>query len=224
VFWPAFLLAAGEPLPTRIQVHPYLTAGGAKLSKSAGGGLDPAEAARDYGTDALRWWFARDVQPAADTDFTVARLVQRANEDLAGGVGNVVNRVVGLARRHRPDGVGAGAEPPVPETAGLAGRVAEAAGRFDLRGAAGLVVEAVAALNRDLAATEPWRVARDPDRAGEVDRLLARHLASAAEITAALGPLVPALAERLQALLAGEAPPGPVAARLRVAAADGAAG
>src|SRR5262245_15198281 len=216
VFWPAFLLAAGEPLPTRIQVHPYLTAAGAKLSKSAGGALDPAGAARDYGTDALRWWFARDVHATADTDFTVARLVQRANEDLAGGVGNVVNRVVGLARRHRPDGVTAG-EPPVPEAVGLAGRVADAAGRFDLRAATGLVVDAVAALNRDLAATEPWRVARDPDRAGQLDRLLARHLASAAEIAAAVAPLVPGLAARLRALLAGEAPAGPAAARLAVA-------
>jgi methionyl-tRNA synthetase len=216
VFWPAFLLAAGEPLPTRIQVHPYLTTGGAKLSKSAGGGLDPAEAARDYGTDALRWWFARDVQPVADTDFTVERLVRRANEDLAGGVGNVVSRVVGLAR-HRPDGVAAGGEPPVPEAAGLAGRVAEAAGRFDLRAASGLVVEAVAALNRDLAATEPWRVARDPAEAGELDRLLARHTASASEIADALAPLAPGLSGRLRALLAGEAPAGPAAARLEVA-------
>ncbi len=166
VFWPAFLLAAGEPLPTRIQVHPYLTAGGAKLSKSAGGGLDPADAAGDYGTDALRWWFARDVQPVADTDFTVGRLVRRANEDLAGGVGNVVSRVIGLARRYRPDGVAAGSEPPVPEAAGLSARVAQAAGRFDLRAATGLVVDAVAALNRDLAATEPWRLARDPGPGG----------------------------------------------------------
>jgi methionyl-tRNA synthetase len=217
VFWPAFLLAAGEPLPTRIQVHPYLTAGGAKLSKSSRGGLDPAGAARDYGTDALRWWFARDVQPVADTDFTVERLVRRANEDLAGGVGNVVSRVVGLARRCRPDGVAAGDEPPVPQAADLAARVADAAGAFELRGAAGLVVEAVAALNRDLAATEPWQVARDPARAGELDRLLARHTASAAEIAAALAPLLPGLAGRLQALLAGDAPAGPAAARLEVA-------
>jgi methionyl-tRNA synthetase len=218
VFWPAFLLAAGEPLPTRIQVHPYLTAAGAKLSKSGGAGLDPAAAARDFGTDAVRWWFARDVHPTADTDFTVARLVQRANEDLAGGVGNVVNRVVGLARRHRPDGGPDSGERPVPEAAGLAERVANAAGRFDLRGATRLVVDAVAALNRDLADTEPWRVARDPDRARELDRLLTRHLASAAEIAAAVAPLVPGLAGRLQALLAGEAPAGPPAARLAVAA------
>jgi hypothetical protein len=60
-------------------------------------------------------------------------------------------------------------------------------------------------------------VARDPDRAGELDRLLARQLASAGEIAAALAPLVPGLADRLRALLAGEAPAGPVAARLDVA-------
>lgn len=94
VFWPAFLLSAGEPPPTRIQVHPYLTVEGTKLSKSAGSAVNPVDVADTYGVDALRWWFAREVNPVTDTDFTVDRLVARANEDLAGGVGNVANRIV----------------------------------------------------------------------------------------------------------------------------------
>ena len=35
VYWPAFLLSAGEPLPTRVHVHPYLTIDDVKLSKSS---------------------------------------------------------------------------------------------------------------------------------------------------------------------------------------------
>ena len=76
VYWPAFLASAGEPAPTRIQVHPYLTVDGAKLSKSSGVAVDPTEIVADYGADALRWWFARDVGLSADTDFTTARLVR----------------------------------------------------------------------------------------------------------------------------------------------------
>lgn len=101
VYWPAFLASAGQPPPTRIQVHPYLTADGQKLSKSTGSTLDAARVVADYGTDALRWWFARDVAQVADTDFTPERLVGRANEDLANGLGNVTSRVVTLVHRHR---------------------------------------------------------------------------------------------------------------------------
>ena len=46
VYWPAFLASAGQPYPTRVQVHPYLTAGGQKLSKSDGNVVDPRPGGR----------------------------------------------------------------------------------------------------------------------------------------------------------------------------------
>ena len=108
VYWPAILLSAGQPLPTEIFVHDYLTVDGAKISKSAAGGLagdnDPVVLAGRYGADALRWWLLRDVPRVGDTDFTVGRLIARANDDLANGLGNLVNRVVSLAHSCR-DGV-----------------------------------------------------------------------------------------------------------------------
>ncbi len=93
VYWPSFLLSAGEPVPTRVHVHPYLSVDGAKISKSSGNGPDPTDLTDRFGTDALRWWFTRDVSPITDTDFTVERLIARANDDLANGVGNAVSRI-----------------------------------------------------------------------------------------------------------------------------------
>ncbi len=105
VYWPAILLSAGEPLPTEIFVHDYLTIDGRKISKSAVGGAantnDPVALASTYGADALRWWLLRDVPREGDTDFTVGKLVTRANEDLANGLGNLVNRVVSLVHSYR---------------------------------------------------------------------------------------------------------------------------
>ncbi|WP_412542555.1 methionine--tRNA ligase [Longispora sp. K20-0274] len=100
VYWPALLLSAGLPLPTEILVHDYLTVDGEKISKSAGTGVDPVSLAARYGTDAVRWWLLREVPRVGDTDFTEARLLARANGDLAGGVGNLVHRVTTLARQH----------------------------------------------------------------------------------------------------------------------------
>jgi methionyl-tRNA synthetase len=106
VYWPAILLSAGEPLPTEILVHDYLTVDGRRISKSAGTGAgnDPAELAGTYGADAVRWWLLRDVPRVGDADFSVDRLVTRANDDLANGLGNLVSRVVTLAHSSR-DGV-----------------------------------------------------------------------------------------------------------------------
>ncbi len=98
VHWPAMLLSAEVRLPDTIFVHEYLTAGGQKISKSAGNAEDPTDI---YGTDAVRWWMLRDVARAGDTDYTAERLVARANEDLANNIGNLVNRTVSMVQRYR---------------------------------------------------------------------------------------------------------------------------
>ena len=104
VYWPAILASAGLPLPTDILVHDYLTVEGRKISKSGAGAVDPVAVAGAYGTDALRWWLLRDVPRTGDVDFTTERLIARANDELAHGIGNLVNRVVALVRKYR-DGV-----------------------------------------------------------------------------------------------------------------------
>jgi methionyl-tRNA synthetase len=58
-----------------------------------------------YGADAVRWWLLRDVPRVGDTDFTVTKLVTRANEDLANGIGNLVSRVVSLVHSYRDGAV-----------------------------------------------------------------------------------------------------------------------
>jgi methionyl-tRNA synthetase len=70
VHWLALLTAVGLPLPTAVFVHPYLTVDGAKISKSAGTGVDPVELVGRFGVDAVRWWLLREASGRADTDFT----------------------------------------------------------------------------------------------------------------------------------------------------------
>jgi methionyl-tRNA synthetase len=196
VYWPAFLLAAREPLPTHIRVHPYLTLGQLKLSKSTGTRVDPTYVASTFGTDVLRWWFCRDVAEAADTDFAVDRLITRANEDLAGGVGNVISRIVSLTHRHRHGTPPDRANPPLAQVGALPERVRSLLRAFELREAAQAIVEAVAALNQDLEATQPWNIAKNPTAASELDQVLSRHLATAQLIAEALTPIAPTLATR----------------------------
>src|SRR6266498_296640 len=78
VYWPAMLLSAGQPLPTDILVHDYLTVDGNKISKSAGTAIDPVELVAQFGTDPVRWWLLREVPRVGDADFTIDKLIAAA--------------------------------------------------------------------------------------------------------------------------------------------------
>ncbi|MFZ2059010.1 MAG: methionine--tRNA ligase [Acidimicrobiales bacterium] len=199
VYWPAFLASAGQLLPTRIQVHPYLTVGGAKLAKSTGDVVNPSAIVEAYGTDALRWWFARDVGSIADTDFTPARLVARANEDLANGLGNLVNRIVSLIHRYRGGEVPSSEIETDAELRGLETKIAKAVANFDLRAGTRFVCDAVATLNREIEGARPWAVAKElgPEAVSRLDSLLARYVADARAIASAAAPFVPSLSSQL---------------------------
>lgn len=216
VYWPAFLASAGLPPPTRIQVHPYLTSAGAKLSKSRGGSLDPAAVAESYGADALRWFFARDVNEVTDTDFTIERLVDRADDELANAIGNAVNRVVTLVHRHldgrvpRPDALGSSTD--LPE------RVRECLSELRLRDGSRLVARAAAELNADISSSAPWTIAADPGRRSELVATLGRHIGTARRIAEAMEPITPELSRRLLDQLGGDSdvlpPPQPTFTRI----------
>lgn len=206
VYWPAMLLSAGLPLPTELFVHDYLTIDGEKISKSAGGGADPVALVGRFGTDAVRWWLARDVPRVGDVDFTVDRLVARANSDLAGGVGNLVNRVVTMVHRYRdgqiPDSGTAG---PLANVTAVAEKAVDAAlAGFDLRAATTSVLTVVAAANRQIESERPWELARaeaggDPVAASRLDGVLAGLVAACRSIGDLLEPFVPATAAAVTA-------------------------
>ena len=182
VYWPAILLAAGEPLPTDILVHDYLTIDGQKISKSAPGTTagpgsaadsDPLALAAAFGTDPVRWWLLREVPRVGDADFTVARLIARANDDLANDLGNLVSRVTSLVHRYRHGKV-PGAPLPgelgvtAPGEAGaLVAACEQAAQRrsaaldgFDFRAATAAVWDIVGEANRYIERVRPWELAR----------------------------------------------------------------
>ncbi len=97
IFWPAMLLSAGLELPKTIFVHGFINVGGQKMSKSLGNVIDPFELVNKYGVDAVRYYLLREILPTEDGDFTYDKFEQRYNSDLAGGIGNLVARVLGIA-------------------------------------------------------------------------------------------------------------------------------
>ncbi len=207
VIWPAILLSAGLPLPDELFVHDYVTANGRKIGKSLGNAVDPHDLVARFGVDALRWWLLREVPRVGEADFTEARVVETANRDLANGVGNLVQRVVGLDDGFwRRSGTESGRRlSPKPA---LRQRVDDAIDVFDLRAATGVIVAEVDAVNREIERVQPWTL-RGDERASEVTRFAADTRAIVDE----LGPFVPDLAARAAQRLDGTQE-APVFARL----------
>jgi methionyl-tRNA synthetase len=212
VHWPAILLSAGQPLPTAIVVHDYVTVEGQKLSKSLGTAIDPVAVIDRYGLDALRWWLVRDVPRSGDADFRADLIAARANE-LADGLGNLVNRTIALAGRNRPagapgeEGTVAEAAPLLASRAGLPSAIDEALAGFDLRRAASALWEVVSEANRFASATQPWELARsartgDDCAAARLDAVLGVLLDTCSSVAGELGPFLPAAAERISGALA----------------------
>jgi methionyl-tRNA synthetase len=141
VIWPAILLSAGLPLPDELFVHDYVTANGRKIGKSLGNAVDPLDLVARFGVDPLRWWLLREIPRVGEADFTETRLVATANRDLANGVGNLVQRIVGLG------GSGGRGERAPARTSSLSRAVDEAIRVFDLRAATGAIVAEVDAVN-----------------------------------------------------------------------------
>jgi methionyl-tRNA synthetase len=170
---------------------------------------DPAALVSQFGTDAVRWWLLREVPRVGDADFTAARLIARANDDLANGLGNLVSRTISMAHRYRQ---GQLRPLPGPEPAGaglllaacelVAARVSAALASYDIRAATAAIWDVVGEANRYVERAEPWRLA-GAERAGDtsaglqLDAALGVLLRACRTLAAELAPFVPGLAARL---------------------------
>lgn len=92
VYWPAFLMSAGLPLPKQIFGHGFLLNRGEKMSKSVGNVVDPMELADRFGVDALRYYLLREVSFGQDGSYSAEAIVRCANADLANSFGNLAQR------------------------------------------------------------------------------------------------------------------------------------
>jgi len=99
VYWPAFLLSAGLPLPKSLFVHGYFTVEGQKMSKTLGNVIDPMKLIQKYGADPLRYYFLREMPAYGDGDFSLFRFKEIYNADLANGLGNLVARTAKLCEK-----------------------------------------------------------------------------------------------------------------------------
>jgi methionyl-tRNA synthetase len=200
IFWPAMLMAADVPVPEHVFVHGFLMGeDGRKMSKSLGNGLDPFEVINVFGTDALRFYLAREVQFGADGNVGMTGLQTRYDAELANEYGNLASRTLAMIARYRDGELAVGANDPAlgAEFGDLRDRVVELFDAADLTRALDLIWQRVRRLNRYVEERAPWVLARDPGQAHELDVVLRSLLEGLRIVTVLLHPFMPDTTARL---------------------------
>jgi methionyl-tRNA synthetase len=203
VFWPAMLMAADLPLPEHVFVHGYLLLDGEKMSKSLGNVLDPFEIIDRFGTDALRYYVLRDVTFGQDGSVSTTAFEARYEAELANELGNLASRTLAMVARYRDGRVPEAELDPAlaADFDGLAQRVCDLIDLADLTGALDEIWQRVRRLNRYVEEQAPWALAREPDRADDLDRVLRTLAEGLRVVTVLLAPWLPESAQKLLAAL-----------------------
>ncbi len=100
VYWPAFLMSAGLPLPQCVFAHGFIYNRGEKMSKSVGNVITPEELATRYGVDQIRYFLLREIAYGQDGNISHEAVAQRINSDLANGLGNLAQRSLSMIAKN----------------------------------------------------------------------------------------------------------------------------
>ena len=178
VYWPAFLMSAGLPLPRTIFAHGWWLNEGVKMSKSLGNFIDAFELLETAELDVLRYYMLREVPFGNDGNFSHRNLIMRNNSELADNLGNLVNRTFRMTERFLAGKIPARAEVTSQDEA-IVARAKQARDAVDahmLAIAPHRAVEEIMAFSGDLNQyvhhNQPWKLAKDEGQRERLEQVL----------------------------------------------------
>lgn len=93
IYWPAFLMALGLPLPKQVLTHAHWTLGRQKMAKSTGNVVNPFFAMERFSPEIMRWYLTQEGGITDDADYDNIFIIQKYKKGLQGGLGNLASRI-----------------------------------------------------------------------------------------------------------------------------------
>lgn len=203
LYWPAMLMSAGIPLPRQVAAHGFITLEGERISKTTGNIVEPVGLVNEFGADAVRYYLLRNLSFASDGDFSREGLIQRYNDELAKDLGNLLNRVVTMVNRYRNGAIPApGPASDLEEdlqsvAAGTRQRAEKALEAWEIGNALQSIWSFVRRTNQYLEQSEPWQLARLPEKGAQLDTVLYAAAEAMRLLAIFLSPFIPGASDRI---------------------------
>ncbi len=203
IYWPIMLMALDVPLPKQIFGHPWLLTGDSKMSKSKGNVIYADDLVSLFGTDAVRYIMLHEMPFAQDGHITYDLMIERINSDLANNLGNLVNRTLSMENKYfngvvanpnEIEDVDADLKSVATNTVKL---VDESMDTLHVADAIDHILDLFSRCNKYIDETEPWKLAKDPEKIGRLATVLYNLLESVRIGAILLKPYLPETAEKI---------------------------
>ena len=207
IYWPIFLMALGEPLPKQVFGHPWLLQGGEKMSKTKGNVIYADDLVDIFGVDATRYFVVHEMPYENDGVITWDLVAERVNTDLANTFGNLVNRTISMTNKYFGGVVadkGAAEEVDADLKAVVTGAYAKVEDKMDELRAADALTEIFTVfkrLNKYIDETEPWKLAKDPEKQDRLSTVLYNLTEGIIMGTSLMAPFMPSTADKVAQML-----------------------
>jgi methionyl-tRNA synthetase len=200
VYWPAFLMAAGLPLPKQIFAHGWLLFEQEKMSKSKGNVAYAEPIVKVLGNDALRYYLLREIVFGQDGNFSREALITRYNADLANGLGNLASRTLTMIENYFGGEIPRRRPTAIPFEQNIDRLMGSARRRYDdLNFSDSLqdIWQIVSLVDFMLVAEKPWKLAASPENLPSVGAVL-YDAAEALRIAVVLAhPVIPDATQKI---------------------------
>ncbi|HEX2666420.1 MAG TPA: methionine--tRNA ligase [Candidatus Acidoferrum sp.] len=208
VYWPAFLMAAMQPVPKQVWAHGWFLMDAAKMSKSKGNVVLPRPIANMLGMDALRYFLLREVVFGQDGNFSYDALVTRYNSDLANGLGNLASRTAALIEKNFSGKIPKATERK-PQDEALAKEVQAAIGEalesfenLNFARALETIWGVIATADKYLTTEQPWALGNSAEEQSRKATILWTTAELLRIVTVLAHPVMPASTAKVWSLLA----------------------
>ena len=208
VYWPAFLMAAMQPVPKQVWAHGWFLMDAAKMSKSKGNVVLPRPIANMLGMDSLRYFLLREVVFGQDGNFSYDALVTRYNSDLANGLGNLASRTAALIEKNFSGKIPKATERK-PQDEALANEVQAAIGEalesfenLNFARALETIWGVIATADKYLTTEQPWALGNSAEEQSRKATILWTAAELLRIVTALAHPVMPNSTAKVWSLLA----------------------
>lgn len=197
LFWPALLSGSGHRLPTAIYTHGFLTIDGQKMSKSRGTFIEARTYLEHLNPEYLRYYFAAKLNGRVDDlDLNFDDFILRVNSDLVGKVVNIASRCAGFINKRFDNRLASAMDEPERYASLLSLRtsIIDAYIQRDYARAIRQIMEGADQVNQYIDTQKPWVLAKDPERALDVQKICTTGLNLFRLLMGYLKPVLPTMA------------------------------